>query len=401
MTHRVLLGTTACLSTLLVGTSLAQDPTRVQDTTPPRANQANEKTRFVDAVTLRGALVYTSSATTQRKDEGQKRDTQEKEDAQVYGTTKRPQAGDIIGSVTDLVAAPGRTAAGAGGTDMHGNGCMVKALVQLSSTAGRDGGTDGNTGAGAGAHIGTANTVAIPLNELTWNAEGRFFTCNKSGEALRSMSPSRSGANADPQQGDKGDKSTQPKPGNVASPGLASEGWKFSELAMAPLKTMDGTTGRVATLVVDTRSGTLSYLLASGIESKTTSEAAGKREGAAGEASGKRTDKDQTGLVTPTGHDNIVVPFGIARVEGGTAGHDTKRGEDRTADRGRTGEDLGTKPLGTVMGGLTVTIPMTTTAIAGAPQLSATQLERLEDPTFKQRIDSFYASANPAGHKGQ
>lgn len=318
-----------------------------------------ESTRFLDAVVVRGAAVYRDSGERTRtagtdENAGEKtgRNTDENvgksKDSKNEGDAARASAprGEMLGSVSDLVACHGREGVGAAGA---AEGCPVKVLVQLVSGAPA-------TARESGATLAASSTlVAVPLEELTWHADGRYFSCAKNREALLG-SDKREVADAGHRGG----------PGGEGSERNGNE-CKFSDLAMAPLASTDGATGRVATLVLDCRASRLSHVLASGFGGKKAAAASSERSASTEDAGGQR--KGEVALTTSTGSGTIVLPFSVLQFE---SAPQTGGGPARTPR---------------------LSVPMTASALAGAPELVAAKLSQLADPAFAQKVTAFYAAA--------
>lgn len=349
--HFGILGTTtACLSALLANPIAAQgERARTHTgTAPAQQGRGDDANRFVDAVVLRGVAVYGQSG--ERTGAGA-RDKKDENDAQDKGreTAAAAGRGDLLGSVSDLIACHGQ---GKSASERAGEGCPVKVLVQLASGTASARGTDA-------AAVSTPTTVAVPLDELTWHDDGRYFTCNKAravvlGDERRVVTDVADGgkqaAGADAARG------TQ-----TATAGEC----KFSDLTMAPIKTSDGVTGRVASLILDCKVGGLAYVLASGFDAGKAKDAASERGGAGtGDAGAQR--KGEAVASASAGRAPIVVPFSVLRIESATAGQATTP---------------------------SLSVPIAAAALAGAPELPATQLARLADPTLGRKITAFYATA--------
>lgn len=377
MSHlRFSITTTTCLSALLVSAAAQGDPARVREGGDAQApGKRADATRFVDAASLRGAVIY-SAFTATVKDYSDKGREERGGDTQTQqGASGR---GELLGSVSDLLACPR-----SGGSS---EGCAVKVVVNLAGTTASDGNTDHGQ-AGGEARTGAMGSLTVPLTDLKWNADGRYLTCNKSREALRAMVSQRG---TDTTQGGtvkSGDvKTGEVKTGEKVHGGTAEQQsaqgereLKVADLTMAPVKSSDGVVGRLGTLVLDVPAGTLAYVLATGFDAKSTSDAATGREGATTEGDARR--EGATPLVTASGRDSIVIPFGIIRVDA-----DKPHGGGADARTG-TGYAASTPQL---------SVPMPAAAFAGAPQLTPTRLSQLADPTFEQKVKAFYQRAGDA-----
>lgn len=368
--QRIHLGTT-CLFALLAGTALAQGAA-------DRARAGSNDVRFIDASKLRGAIVYaTQPATTSAKSD--------QEDAGVGQTdATQPKPGPVIGSVADLIACTGHQPLGAPapnpGSSVPSTGAPVKAIVRLY-----DGEVTNHDGASGVA--GTAETVTVALTDLKWNAAGNYFICNKGREALCAQNETGARTTTGDAAGATGKAH--------ASPPSSSE-WKFSDLIVAPLKTSDDKPGRVGALIVDTESGTVPYVLASGLANDGAADASGGRDHTGTTDRQGQTRKDAVPMPPPSG--SLVIPFGVLAVEDGTKATERKEGEDE----GQTEEQHETQRTPTpTSGGLRVRVPMASSKLAGAPALDATDLQRLADMSFRAKIEAFYRSASTADRRGQ
>lgn len=408
MTHRFCLSTT-CFSALLVGSVLAQgDPNRT------RPGSESENARFVDSATFRGAMVYAGKSGGAQGQTGGKEDARVGEQAGQTGAVGQAQRGEMIGSISDLIACTGKEAMGgatSGTTGANASGVPVKALLRLSGAAG--GGLDKKDDAARGAagqpvgNPGLGDVVTVELKDLHWHADGRYFTCSKSKEALRSSATGAAGAGRTDQSGAG---RTDPIAGHTGGKTGSEEGVKFSELTMAQLRTSDGKTGRLSTVVIDTQSGSVPFVLASGFDTKGVADAAGDREGAAGAASGRKEDGS---LVTPSGRESVVIPFGVLNIQSSSNAGDMRTGDQKTGEgrgtgnqgQGERGEQTGAgeqrkPPIAHPMGGVQITVPMPADKLASAPQLSPTQLERLDDASFRQKVESFYKGTSTTERRG-
>lgn len=303
-------------------------------------------------------------------------------------TTDRQRS---LGTVVDVVVASPRgdttyRGEGAGATRPRGVSGSAKAIVNLTATggsgvadaSGQRGGTDATRGNNFAKHI------VLPLGDLHWNENGRYFTCSKTAAQLQAMPAwkdhammgrtderrtgeqqrdrDRDGTNRDEQGKDDVTRNEQRREGRFAGDG---DSIKASWISRAALRSKDDHRAQVAAVVFDLQKGSLEYLLATP---------------GAGTTGGAEDETQRSGGTSRMG-EACVIPWSVVEVkQAGAAGEreDVEKQQDRT------------RPAM----GLELCVPITSQKLKEAPKVKTGDLGKLEQSGTAEKIREFYAKAN-------